>query len=38
VTAAGVNLNIGGSLYDPTDPVGLLLYNVLGMIAESNRT
>jgi hypothetical protein len=29
-----VKLNIGGSLYDPDDPVGRLLFNVLAMIAE----
>ena len=34
LTDAGVKLNIGGSVHDPTDPVGRLLYNVLGMIAE----
>jgi DNA invertase Pin-like site-specific DNA recombinase len=34
LTAAEVKLNIGGSLHDPTDPVGRLLFNVLGMIAE----
>lgn len=34
LTAVGVKLNIGGSLHDPTDPVGRLLFNVLGMIAE----
>ena len=34
LTDAGVKLNIGGSLHDPTDPVGSLLFNVLGMIAE----
>ena len=34
LTAAGVKLNIGGSVHDPTDPVGRLLYNVRGMIAE----
>ncbi len=28
-----VALNIGGSVHDPTDPVGGLLFNVLGMIA-----
>ena len=31
---AGVKLNIGGSIHDPTDPVGRLLFNVLAMIAE----
>ncbi len=34
LTEAGVKLNIGGSLHDPTDPIGRLLFNVLGMIAE----
>lgn len=30
LTAAGVKLNIGGSVHDPTEPVGRLLFNVLG--------
>jgi len=34
LTEAGVKLNIGGSVHDPLDPVGRLLFNVLGMIAE----
>jgi DNA invertase Pin-like site-specific DNA recombinase len=34
LTGAGVKLNIGGSLHDPDDPVGRLLFNVLAMIAE----
>ncbi len=34
LTGAGVKLNIGGSLHDPGDPVGRLLFNVLAMIAE----
>ena len=34
LTSAGVMLNIGGSLHDPDDPVGRLLFNVLAMIAE----
>ncbi|AKU16900.1 hypothetical protein VV02_15200 [Luteipulveratus mongoliensis] len=34
LTAAEVKLNIGGSVHDPTDPVGRLLFNVLAMIAE----
>ena len=29
-----VRLNIGGSIHDPTDPMGKLLFNVLAMIAE----
>ncbi|HEU5118084.1 MAG TPA: recombinase family protein, partial [Isosphaeraceae bacterium] len=34
LTARKVKLNIGGSVHDPTDPVGRLLFNVLAMIAE----
>ncbi|MGC3995160.1 MAG: recombinase family protein [Propionicimonas sp.] len=34
LTRKGVALSIGGSVYDPTDPVGRLLFNVLGMVAE----
>lgn len=34
LTAKGVALNLGGSVYDPADPVGRLLFNVLGMVAE----
>jgi len=34
LTRRGVKLNLGGSVYDPTDPVGRLLFNVLGMVAE----
>jgi DNA invertase Pin-like site-specific DNA recombinase len=30
----GVRLNIGGSLHDPNDPMGRLLFNVLAMIEE----
>lgn len=30
----GVALNLGGSAYDPRDPAGRLLFNVLGMVAE----
>lgn len=29
-----MRLNLGGAVYDPTDPVGRLLFNVLGMVAE----
>ena len=35
LTAAGVKLAIGGSVHEPTDPVGRLLFNVLAMGAES---
>lgn len=34
LTAKGVVLNLGGSAYDPTDPVGRLMFNVLSMVAE----
>ncbi|WP_434080737.1 recombinase family protein [Sanguibacter sp. Z1732] len=34
LTAAGVVLDIGGSRYDPSDPVGKLLFNVLSMVAQ----
>jgi DNA invertase Pin-like site-specific DNA recombinase len=34
LTAGQVKLNLGGSVHDPTDPVGRLLFNVLAMIAE----
>lgn len=32
--ARRVKLNLGGSIHDPNDPVGRLLFNVLTMIAE----
>ena len=34
LTLKGVVLSLGGSTYDPTDPVGRLLFNILGMVAE----
>jgi DNA invertase Pin-like site-specific DNA recombinase len=34
LTRRGVRLSLGGSVYDPSDPVGRLLFNVLGMVAE----
>ena len=34
LTNKGVALNIGRFVYDPNDPVGRLLFNVLGMVAE----
>src|SRR4051812_5070844 len=34
LTRRNVRLNLGGSVYDPTDPVGRLLFNVLAMVAE----
>jgi DNA invertase Pin-like site-specific DNA recombinase len=33
LTARQVKLSLGGSVHDPTDPVGRLLFNVLAMIA-----
>lgn len=34
LSSRSVALQLGGSTYDPTDPVGRLLFNVLGMVAE----
>jgi len=34
LTVRQVRLNLGGSVYDSTDPVGRLLFNVLAMVAE----
>jgi DNA invertase Pin-like site-specific DNA recombinase len=34
LVAAGAALSLGGSVYDPTDPVGRLLFSALAMIAE----
>jgi DNA invertase Pin-like site-specific DNA recombinase len=34
LTARQVKLNLGGSVHDPDDPVGKLLFNVLAMVAE----
>jgi DNA invertase Pin-like site-specific DNA recombinase len=34
LTSHEVKLSIGGSVHDPTDPVGRLLFNVLAMVAE----
>jgi len=34
LTKREVKLSLGGSVHDPTDPVGRLLFNVLAMVAE----
>lgn len=34
LAARHVKLSLVGSVYDPTDPVGRLLFNVLAMVAE----
>lgn len=34
LTAREVKLSLGGSVHDPTNPVGRLLFNVLAMVAE----
>jgi DNA invertase Pin-like site-specific DNA recombinase len=34
LTTRSVKLNLGGSVHDPTDPVGRLLFNALAMVAE----
>jgi DNA invertase Pin-like site-specific DNA recombinase len=36
LTARQVRLNLGGSVYDPTDRVGRLLFNVLAMAAGTD--
>jgi len=36
LTACGVRLDLGGSVHDPTDPIGRLLFTVLSMIAEAD--
>jgi DNA invertase Pin-like site-specific DNA recombinase len=33
LTRRNVKLSLGGSIHDPTDPVGRLLFNVLAMVA-----
>ena len=34
VEERGARLSIGGSVHDPTDPMGKLLFNVLSMVAD----
>src|SRR6478609_8156438 len=34
LTQRHVRLSLGGSIHDPTDPMGRLLFNVLAMVAE----
>ena len=34
LTRREIKLSIGGSVHDPTDPIGRLLFNVLAMVAE----
>jgi DNA invertase Pin-like site-specific DNA recombinase len=34
LTRHNVKLSLGGSIHDPNDPVGRLLFNVLTMVAE----
>lgn len=34
LTARQISLSLDGSVYDPTDAVGKLLFNVLAMVAE----
>ena len=34
LTRRNVKLSLGGSIHDPTDPLGRLLFNVLAMVAE----
>jgi len=37
LTTRHISLSLGGSVYDPTDAVGRLLFNVLAMVAEFVR-
>jgi DNA invertase Pin-like site-specific DNA recombinase len=32
--AGGVRLSLGGTIHDPADPIGRLMFNVLAMVAE----
>ena len=34
LTRRGVQLHLGGSIHDPTDPVGRLLFNVLALASS----
>jgi DNA invertase Pin-like site-specific DNA recombinase len=34
LTTRRISLSLGGSVYDPTDAVGRLLFNFLAMVAE----
>ena len=34
LTTRQIGLSLGGSVYEPTDAVGRLLFNVLAMVAE----
>lgn len=34
LTARGVRLSLGGSIYDPTDPMGKMFFNILATFAE----
>jgi DNA invertase Pin-like site-specific DNA recombinase len=34
LTAKEVRLSLGGSIHDPNDPIGRLLFSVLAMVAE----
>jgi DNA invertase Pin-like site-specific DNA recombinase len=34
LTARGTRLSLGGSIYDPTDPMGKMFFNVLATFAE----
>ena len=38
LTRRNIQLSLGGSIQDPTDPVGRLLLNVLAMVAGSKLT
>lgn len=34
LAARGIRLSLGGQIYDPTDPVGKMFFNILATFAE----
>lgn len=38
LAARGIKLSLGGQVYDPTDPMGKLFFNILATFAESRLT
>ncbi|MGB6163543.1 MAG: recombinase family protein [Pseudonocardiaceae bacterium] len=34
MAARGITLSLGGQLYDPTDPMGKMFFNILATFAE----
>src|SRR6266704_6823604 len=38
LAARGIKLSLGGQVYDPTDPMGKMFFNILATFAESRST